>query len=470
MRAGFALLPLAVLAGCAAPDSPRPDAAAVAPPPDWRSGLAGAAAVDGAWWDAFRDPALTALVERSLANNVDIAMAVARVREARAQESLARAALFPTLDASAGTTHARSVSALGVASEGSSAQPGVQAAYEVDLFGRIADQVSAARNAWLASAAARDAARLSVASSAASGYITLLGLDARRRVVLETIVSRAEALRLARSRARAGYTSELELRQAEVEYEGAALILPQVDLAIARQENGLRLLAGDVPGPVTRGTSLAALVGPPLPDAGLPSDLLRRRPDIAQAELSLAASDASLSVARKQFLPSLRLSASTGAVFSSGLPDPVTLWSVGGSILAPLFEGGRLRANVEGAAARRDQAAFAYRRAALTAFREVEDALAAVASLSRQRATAEAQRLAIAQALRHATNRYQAGYSSYLEQLDAQRALLSADLALVQVRADQMTSLVALYQVLGGGWSGVAEEGAPDRRLQRVTK
>ncbi len=452
MRGMLALMPMLGLAGCMAPATPRPDAAAVAPPVGWRGNPGGAETVDAAWWNGFRDPVLTALVERALAHNVDIAIAVARVQEARAQERLSRAALFPTLDASAGATHSRSVSALGSASEGSSAQPGVQAAYEVDLFGRIADQVSAARNSWLASAAARDAARLSIASAAASGYIALLGLDARRVVVLETIAARAEALRLARSRADAGYTSQLELRQAEAEYQGAALILPQVDLAIARQENALRLLTGDAPGVVPRGVALAALIPPPLPDVGVPSQLLRRRPDIAQAEWTLAASDASLSAARKQFLPSVNLSASAGAVFSSGLPDPITLWSVGGSILAPLFEGGRLRANVEGAAARRDQAAFAYRKAALTAFREVEDALAAVASLSRQRATAEAQREAIAQALRHAINRYQAGYSGYLEQLDAQRALLSADLALVQLRADQLSALVALYQVLGGGW------------------
>lgn len=461
MRRALALVPLLALAGCMAPDTPRPEAAVVAPPAGWREAPGGMATVDAAWWSAFHDPVLTALVERALADNVDIAVAVARVREARAQERLSRSALFPTLDASAGATHSRSVSALGAATEGSSAQPAMQAAYEVDLFGRIADQVSAGRSAWLASTAARDAARLSVASAAASGYIALLGLDARRKVVLETIGARAEALRLARSRAEAGYTSQLELRQAEAEYEGAGLILPQVDLAIARQEHALRLLAGDAPGPVARGASLASLAVPPLPDAGLPSELLRRRPDIAQAEWTLAASDASLSVARKQFLPSVRLSASAGAVFNSGLPDPVTLWSVGGSILAPLFEGGRLRATVEGAAARRDQAAFAYRRAALSAFREVEDALATVASLSRQRAVAEAQRQAIAEALRHATNRYQAGYSSYLEQLDAQRALLAADLALVQLRADQMTALVSLYQALGGGWSGVVEQGLP---------
>jgi NodT family efflux transporter outer membrane factor (OMF) lipoprotein len=453
MRAGLILAPaLLCLAACTAAPTPLPERAAVNPPAAWRGALEGEQAADARWWRAFGDPALASLVEAALDNNTDVAIAVARVREARAQERLARAQLFPNLSASVADSRARSVSPFGTAVEGSSGQAVVQTAYEVDLFGRIGDQVSAARDARMASLAARDAARLSVASAAASGYVALLGLDARRDVVQRTIQARSEALRLARSRAQAGYTSQLELRQAEAEYEAAALALPQVDLAISRQEQALRLLAGEAPGPVARGAGLAALAAPPLPAQGVPSDLLRRRPDIAQAELTLAASDATLSAARKQFLPTLRLSASAGTVFASVLDDPISIWSVGGSVLAPLFEGGRLTAGVETAAARRDQAAFAYRRSALIAFREVEDALANVSSLSRQRTAAEAQRAAVADALRHAVNRYQAGYSSYLEQLDAQRALLSAELGLVQLRADQVNAVIALYQVLGGGW------------------
>lgn len=447
------LLMLFSLAACAAPDRPGPADANVTPAAAWRAALPGADAVTANWWRGFADPELTRLVETALVANVDIAIAAARVREARAQEALARAQLVPTLDASAGGSRARSVNAFGQPSETSSGQPLLQTAYEVDLFGRIADQTAAARSAFLASAAARDAVRLSVASATASGYVTLLALDARREVVRRTIEARQESLRIARSRADAGYTSLLELRQATAEYEAAALILPQVELAIARQENALRLLAGDVPGPVPRGLALTALTAPAMPAQGLPSELLRRRPDIAQAELALAASDATLSAARKQFLPSLRLAASAGAVFNSALPDPVTIWSIGGSILAPLFQGGRLQAGVDTAAARRDQAAYAYRKIALTAFRETEDALANVASLTRQRSIAEAQRAAIADALRHAHNRYRAGYSSYIEELDAQRALLSADLGLVQLRADQINALVGLYQTLGGGWT-----------------
>ena len=349
-------------------------------------------------------------------------------------------------------TEARALNPLGVAAENTGMQPLFQAAYEVDLFGRIGNQVEAARQSTAATAAARDAALLSVTAATASGYITLRALDARRAVVEATINSRAEALRFAKSRADVGYTSQLELRQAEAEYRATTQILPQVQLAITRQENALSTLTGVTPRAIPRGRPLSALAPPGVP-AGLPSDLLRRRPDIAQAEYSLAATDASLAAARAQFLPSLRLTGSAGLTLSTALADPVSIWSIGASILAPLFQGGRLTANVEGAAARRDQAAFTYQRTALTAFREVEDNLAAVDRLAAQRRELEAQRTATAEALRHATNRYRAGYATYLEQLDAQRTLLNVDLTLVQLRADQINSVIALYQAMGGGWS-----------------
>lgn len=455
MRRGTAIAAALGLAGCMPLKQPPPRTASVDAPAAWRSGTAGAAVVDQRWWSVFGDPVLTRLVDTALARNSDIAIAAARVEEARANEELARSQLLPALNAGIGFSEARSIGALGRATEARGVQPIFQAAYEIDLFGRIRNQVAAARQQTLSSAAARDAAALAVASAVASGYITLRALDARREIVVATIGSRAEALRLARSRARSGYTSDLEYRQAEAEYEGTAQLLPQADLAIARQEHALSVLLGDNPRPIERGLALAALRPPPIP-AGLPADLLRRRPDLAQAEFGLAASDRSLDAARAQFLPSISLTGSAGLTLSSALANPVGIWSLGASILAPLFEGGRLTANVQGATARRDQAAFAYRRAALTAFREVEDSFAAVALLTAQRGRLEAQRTALAETLRHATNRYRAGYATYLEQLDAQRTLLAVELSLVQLRADQLNALVALHQAMGGGWSGLA--------------
>ncbi|WP_370073251.1 efflux transporter outer membrane subunit [Novosphingobium sp. THN1] len=339
------------------------------------------------------------------------------------------------------------------------AQPQLQAAWEVDLFGRLSDQVSAARSGWLASQAARDAARLSVASATANAYVTLLALDDRLALARRTAETRKGSRDLIKRRVDVGYSPKLELQQAEVDYQAALVLVPALEQARAKAENALSVLAGRVPGPVERAAGLAALTKPPVPEA-LPSQLLRRRPDIAQAEYQLAATDSNLAAARKRFLPSLRLSASAGVAFSNLLANPVGLWSIGGSILAPLFEGGRLRAGAEVAGAQRDAAAFGYRKAALTAFREVNDALASVDGLDRQVLIQTAQRDALAEANRLAGNRYREGYSPLLEQLDTQRGLLSAELALIQARADALNARVSLYQALGGGWSAADMQGA----------
>jgi NodT family efflux transporter outer membrane factor (OMF) lipoprotein len=454
-KATFAGLALGLVAGCAGPRPAIPSAASVVPPTSWRNQLPATAALESGWWQRFGDPALSELVERALRNNNDIFVAVTRVREARAQTEVARSQLLPSLDLGASASRARSLGPTGQARETTTLQPAFQAAYEVDLFGRVADQVDAARQGYLASRAAADAVSLAVASTTATSYITLRALDARRAVIEATIASRAEALRIARDRADVGYTSQLELRQAEAEYRAAAQLRPQVDLLIARQEDALSVLTGNPPRAQPRGLDLARLERPGVPD-GLPADLLRRRPDIAQAEFAIAAADANLSAARAAFLPRLNLTGSLGLVLSSALADPVSIWSLGGSVLAPLFNGGRLAGQADIAAAQRDRAAFAYRGVVLTAFREVEDNLAAVRELEAQRFEQEAQRRALAEALRHATNRYEAGYTSYLEQLDAQRALLNADLALLQTEADQLNAFVALYQAMGGGWEGLS--------------
>lgn len=446
-----ALLALA-LGGCAGPHIATAPVAPVVPAAAWRSDAGIAAPLDRLWWRGFGDPALAALVDKALANNSDIAIAAARVREARATADLARAQLLPALDGGAGAGRSRAVSAFGTPQVQTYFQPQLQASYEVDLFGRLADGASAARSAWLASEAARDTVRLAVTGATATLYITLLGLDARLAVARETLAARSGALKLATSRDRAGYSPRLELQQAQAEYDATAQIIPQIETAIARAENGLSLLTGDVPGPIARGGTLAALAVPPIPD-GLPSDLLERRPDIAQAANQLAAADSSLAAARKRFLPQLRLTGAAGAAFSTLLGDPITIWSVGGSVLAPLFEGGRLRAQANVAAAQRDQAAQAYRRTVLTSFREVEDALATSRHLDEQIALARHQRDTLAEAFRLATNRYRAGYSSYLEQLDAQRGLLSTQLALVGLETDARTARVQLYQAMGGGWN-----------------
>ncbi|HEX7849561.1 MAG TPA: efflux transporter outer membrane subunit [Sphingomonas sp.] len=460
-RSGAPLL--LALASCAGPPVMTATVPPVAPPPAWRTDAGPTAPLDRAWWQSFGDPAMTALIEKALANNTDIGVAMGRVRESEANLALARAQLLPTIDANLVGQRARSVSPFLQPSESSSAQPQVQTAYEVDLFGRLADSKAAARNAWFASQAARDATRLSVAAAVASGYIGLRGLDARLNVAKATVAARLDSLRLARSRVERGYSPKLELQQAEAEYDAAAQIVPQIELGITRAEDALSQLTGETPQAIDRGVAIERLTVPAIPD-GLPSDLLRRRPDVAQAEFQLAASDKSLAAARKRFLPQVRLSAAAGAAFSTLLKDPITIWSIGGSILAPIFEGGRLTAQAEAAGAQRDQAAFAYRRVALTAFREVEDALAGAKRLDEQAAYARSQQDALAEGLRLATNRYREGYSPYLEQLDAQRGLLGAQLSLIQLRADALTARVQLFQAMGGGWQRCADANpcAPD--------
>ncbi len=454
MKARIALLALS-LASCAGPNVRTADVPPVTPPVAWRTDAGPAAPLQRDWWQAFGDPALTALVERALANNTDIAIAAARVREAQANVALARAQTLPTIDASLSGGRSRSVSPFGQPSEQNFAQPQVQVAYEVDLFGRLADQKSAARDAYFASEAAHDAVQLSIAAAVAGNYVTLRSLDARLAVARQTVQARAESLRIAKSRVDRGYSPKLELQQAQAEYDATAQIVPQIELAIARTEDALSLLTGDTPRAIDRGVVLDRLGVPAIPD-GLPSDLLRRRPDVAQAEFQLAASDRNLAVARKRFLPQVRLTSAAGAAFSTLLKDPITIWSLGGSILAPLFEGGRLTAQADAAGAQRDQAAFAYRRTALTAFREVEDALAAVSLDDRQLVFARSQRDALAEGLRLATNRYREGYSPYLEQLDAQRGLLGAELSLIQLRADALNARIQLFQAMGGGWACAA--------------
>ncbi|VVT08515.1 Efflux transporter, outer membrane factor (OMF) lipoprotein, NodT family [Sphingomonas sp. EC-HK361] len=446
------LLSLTALAGCIGPRPRPPAAAAIVPPPDWRTALRAGAPIRTDWWTAFGDPVLSDLVTRALAANLDIATAAARVEEARAQARLARAQLAPTLGGNAGTTAGQTLSPFGTPSDAIGAQPGVSASFDLDLFGRLKNASRAARAQLLATEGARDTVRLGIVTSVATGYITLRALDLRLAVARQTLAARAEGLRIAKRRADVGYTSRLEQRQAEAEYHATEQLVPAAELAISRQENALRLLLGESPGAIARGRSLDALTPPPIPD-GLPADLLRRRPDLFQAEQTLVAADRSLDSARAAMLPNVALTGSAGLVLSTALANPVGIFSVGASILGPIFDAGRTRAQADATAARRDQAAYGYAKAALTAFREVDDSLAGVLKSGEQADALAAQRLSLAGALRNATNRYRAGYSSYIEQLDAQRGLLTAELTLVQARADRLVAYVTLYQAMGGGWS-----------------
>jgi multidrug efflux system outer membrane protein len=444
-----------LLAGCRIPVPERP-ASTLEVPAAWRAALQVGpnAAVEGEWWRAFGDPALDPLVARALASNGDLRTARARLQEYQARIRVAQSAQEPTLSLSVGPTRGRSINAFGTPVESTNVTGNVQAAYELDPFGRLEAGTQAARFDYAAQQAAADAVALSVAANTASGYLNLRGLDAQLALARATLQSRRQSLELARRQFEVGYSSRLEVSQAEAEYRNTAAAIPPLERSIAQQENALSLLLGANPGPIARGAELSGL-RPPAIAPGLPSELLRRRPDIAQAERTLAAADASLAAARDQMLPALRLTASLGAT-AHNLPDLLgggtLLWSVGGSVLAPIFDAGRLRAQAEISASLRDRAVFAYESVVRNAFAETENGLTAVRRLREQLEEAQARSVATAETLRIAHNRYRNGYSSYLEELDAQRNNFSAQTTVLQLRTSYLAAHVDLYRALGGGW------------------
>ncbi|WP_229217302.1 efflux transporter outer membrane subunit [Massilia forsythiae] len=462
LAAGAAVLALGplLLAGCRLPVQ-TPPARTLAVPGEWRGEVEAApqaGAVETGWWRSFGDPALDALVTQALASNADIRTAQSRLQEYRARIDVARSALQPALSVGLTPARARAIGPFGTPVEATTLQGNVQASYELDPFGRLAGTLDAARLDLASQQAAADATALAVAANTASGYLNLRGLDAQLALARDTLASRSRSLALARRQFEVGYSSRLELAQAEAEFRATAAVVPQLERSITQQENALALLLGASPGPIARGTTLNELRAPAI-QPGLPSALLRRRPDIAQAERAIAAADANLAVARDQMLPSLRLTASVGG-YAHSLPDLLgsgtTLWSVGGSILAPLFDAGRLRAQADVSASLRDRAVFAYEAVVRNAFAETENGLSAVQRLREQLEQSEARAVATGETLRVAHNRYRNGYSSYLEELDAQRNNFSAETNVLQLRASYLAAHVDLYRALGGGWGAAA--------------
>jgi multidrug efflux system outer membrane protein len=441
------------LAGCAVA-TPPPPPSTLDIPAAWRTGVGPGAAPEAAWWRAFGDPAMNALVQRALARNGDLRIAATRLREYQARVTVAASGQQPTLAAALAPGRARAIGATGAPVEATSLQGNLQASYEVDLFGRLASTTAAARADLQSQQALADATALSVAASTASGYLNLRGLDAQLELARATLASRERSLALAKRQFEVGYSSRLDWAQAQAEYHATAGVVPQLQRAIEQQENALAVLTGANPAPVARGATLGALATPTIAP-GLPSDLLRRRPDIGQAEAAIAAADAGLAAARAQLLPSLHLTAAAGLQaysVSQLLRSPTLLWSIGGSVLAPIFDAGRLNAQADIAVSQRDRAVFAYEAVVRNAFAEADNALSALQRLDQQLAEAGQRRAAAAEVLRVAHNRYANGYASYLEELDAQRNSFSADLTVLQLRASLLAAHVDLYRALGGAW------------------
>lgn len=452
-----ALLALSVaLAACQSVDV-QPAKPSLTIPAQWRSNVGPASQAEAVWWRSFHDSQLNQYVDQALRYNSDILIARERVNEYQARVYAAEGSLFPTVDAGLSGTRARTQSAAtGLPTYGTLYRGNLSASYDVDLWGANRSTARAAQASLEAQQAAAAAANLTVASSVATGYVTLLSLDEQLRVTQSTLKAREEAFTLAQRQYEAGYSSRLELMQSDSELRATRAQIPQLQHQIAEQENALSVLIGDNPGGIRRSDEFDKLTPLRIPGQ-LPSSLLNRRPDIVQAQRELIAADASLAVSQAQLLPSLNLTAG-GSVqddtLAGLLDNPLRLWSVGGSILAPLINRQALNAQVDVSQSQRNQALYSYESTVRNAFKEVNDSLDAIARLQEQLTELQGQVEVAEETLRIAQNRYQNGYSSYLDVLDAQRTLFSTQLNVVQVKNSVLLAQIDLYRALGGGWVG----------------
>ncbi|WP_439212950.1 efflux transporter outer membrane subunit [Duffyella gerundensis] len=446
------LLPL-LLAGCATEVDRAP--ASLLIPTAWRGQVGPSSAVESQWWRAFGDENMNRLVDQALRNNPDVLVARSRVDQFRAQLRGAEGADLPVVQGGFSAGRSRTLSAAtGQPHDSDLFQGQLQTSYEVDIWGARSSSIAAAEASLAAQQAAASAAELTIASSVASSYLTLCSLDEQLRVTEATLATRENSLKLAQRQFEIGYTSRLEWMQASTEYQTAKSQIPQLQHQIARQENALSILVGMNPREIARRYDFSQVMPQPLPGV-LPSTLMQRRPDIVQAQRQLLAADASLSTAKARLLPSLNLTAS-GTLESMELhqlvDNPFRLWSIGGSVLAPLLNREALTAQVDQSMAARNQALFNYEKVVRNAFSEVNDDLDAITRYREQLQELTKQQEFVTEALRIAHNRYQNGYASFLDELDAQRTLFSTQLNLVQLKNNLLLAQIDLYRALGGGW------------------
>jgi multidrug efflux system outer membrane protein len=418
----------------------------------------GQAAADIGWRNFFVDPRLQRIIELALANNRDLRVAMLNVAQVRAQYQITRAELFPTLDATGSGSIQRTPKDLSFFNRtiSRSYSVGVSSSWEIDFFGRIRSLKDQALEQYFATAEARKAAEISLVSQVASQYLTMLAFDDLLQVTEETFKTAQSSYDLTKLQFDNGTGSELDLRQAETILEQARANYQAQARARAQAENALVLLVGEpLPADLPPGRKLddqALLTDIP---AGLPSDLLTRRPDIMQAEASLRAANANIGAARAAFFPRVILtgSAGTASLTLGGLFKPGSAaWSFTPQITLPIFEGGANVANLDLAHIEKNVQIASYEKAIQTAFREVADGLAARSTYDQQIAALERNTFAEQRTLDLSTLRYKNGVDSYLQVLTAQTNLYTAQQSLINARVARLTNLVTLYVALGGGW------------------
>lgn len=420
------------------------------------------------WWELFKDDDLHRLIDTAMQENKDLRLAVTRVNEARGQYGVARGALLPqaTVLGSASRTKIPSSSIPGLSSGDSEANDSFLTAaglsYELDLWGRLRRAREAAWAELLASEEARKTVVMTLVGEVAQAYFELQALDLQLAIAKRTLATRLESLKLIAIRQKHAFSSDFDLRRAEAQEAEAAAEIPRLEQLIVQQENRLRLLLGQNPGAIVRHQALNDKAVPPIVPAGLPSSLLERRPDIRQAEVTLVAANARIGEAKAAFFPQIRLTGAYGFA-SSDLADLFTgqsqLWSYGPTVIIPFFQGGTLRANLSVAEAREQAALIEYEKAIQQAFREVDDALITYQKTGDRQRQQERLVQASRDSVDLAMMRYKGGISDYLEVLDTQRQLFSAEIQLAETRQARLVSVVHLYKALGGGWSSESDTG-----------
>jgi len=419
-------------------------------------------AANTAWWEQFNDPVLNDLIQTALRENKDVQIAAARVEEFAGLYGTTRAALFPQIGAGAGYGRQRTseltgpspLEDTGVNPTFNSSELFLNAAWEIDLWGKLRRATEAARANLLSTEEARRTVILTLVSSVANSYINLRGLDKQLEITKQTAKNYKEGYDIFKLRFQYGIVSEIEVSQAKSQYEQALANIPLFEKFIAQQENALSVLLGRNPGPISRGKTIDELMLPVVP-AGLPSDILVNRPDIRQAEQNLIAANANIGVAKALYFPSISLTGLLGLA-SNDLSDlfkgPAKTWSWAVPVAAPIFTGGAIAGQVKSAEAVQQQSLLTYQQAIQTAFREVDDALVDQ-KRTREQLDALVQQVG---SLRKYANlawlRYENGYTSYLEVLDAESRLYNAELVHTNAQGTLFQSLVNLYKAMGGGW------------------
>lgn len=410
------------------------------------------AVADIGWRDFFTDPRLEDVIALALRNNRDLRVAMLNVEKARAQYRIQRAERLPSLAASGQMTRSGGDVPVG---EQYSAELGV-AGFELDLFGRVRNLGQAALQQYFASAESRRAAQLALVSEVAQGWLTLAADGELLRIAQATLESHEASLQLAEQRHRLGAASALELSQTRTLVESARADVARYRGQVAQDRNALNLLAGQTVAADLLPEAFEPQVSglDPLP-AGLPAEVLLRRPDVMAAEHQLLAGNANIGAARAAFFPSISLTGAVGSASGelSGLFESGTrVWSFMPQVTLPIFQGGRLRANLGVATAERDIALAQYEKAIQSGFREVADALALERTLAEQRVAQQALLESAQRAHDLAQARYDAGLDSFLVLLDARRTLYGARQGLVATQLAEQGNRVTLYKVLGGGW------------------